>query len=132
MSQTSTPKPRYSKEEFGRRGDEIYDRDISPHVGPDDEGKFVVIDIETGAYEIDQDELAASDRLLARRLDAQIWTRRVGSRYARRFGPRYKTNEIYLRSKQGLTSNRRVLSADWETEKIESGGRVNGNYGNSG
>ena len=79
-----TPKPRYSKEEFARLGDEIYDRDISPHVGPDDEGKFVVIDIETGAYEIDQDELAASDRLLARRLDAQIWTRRVGSRFARR------------------------------------------------
>ena len=84
------PKPRYSKEEFARRGDEIYDRDISPHVGPNDEGKFVVIDIETGAYEIDQDELAASDRLLARRLDAQIWTRRVGSRYARRFGPHYR------------------------------------------
>ena len=49
------PKPRYSKEEFARRGDEIYDREISPHVGPSDEGKFVVIDIETGAYEL-QDE----------------------------------------------------------------------------
>ena len=82
--------PRYSKEEFARRGDAIYDQDVSPHVGPDDEGKFVIIDIETGAYEIDRDELAASDRLLARRLDAQMWTRRVGSRYARRFGPRYR------------------------------------------
>ena len=82
-------KPRYSKEEFARRGDEIYDRDISPRVEPVDEGKFVLIDIETGEYEIDQDELAASDRLLARRPDAQMWTRRVGSRYARRFGPRF-------------------------------------------
>ena len=88
----SEPRPRYSKEEFARRGDEIYDREISPHVGPGDEGKFVVIDIETGAYEIDQDELAASDRLLARRLDAQMWTRQVGSRYARRFGPRYRAS----------------------------------------
>lgn len=79
-------KSRYSKEELPRRGDAIYDRDVSPHVGPDDEGKFVVIDIETGAYELDRDELAASDRLLARRLDAQMWTRYVGSRYARRFG----------------------------------------------
>ena len=102
MSQTSTPKPRYSKEEFARRGDEIYDRDISPHVGPDDEGKFVVIDIETGAYEIDQDELAASGRLLARRLDAQMWTRRVGSRYARRFGPLYKTNGFICRRNKDL------------------------------
>ncbi len=45
-----TPKPRYSKAEFARRGDEIYDRDISPHAGPADEGKFVVINIE-GAWE---------------------------------------------------------------------------------
>ena len=83
------PKPRYSKEEFARLGDEIYDQEISPRVGPDDEGKFVVIDVETGAYEIDQDEQAASDRLLARRLDAQMWTRQVGSRYARRLPRRF-------------------------------------------
>ena len=86
------PEPRYSKEEFARRGDEIYHRAIGPRVGPEDEGKFVVIDIETGAYEIDQDELAASDRLLARTLDAQVWTVRVGFRYARRLGPHYQAN----------------------------------------
>jgi hypothetical protein len=50
------------------------------------EGKFVAIDIETGVYEIDGDELVASDRLLARLPDAQIWLRQVGSRYVRRFG----------------------------------------------
>ena len=88
----SIPGPRYSKEEFARRGDAIYDRNVDPRVGPEDEGKFVVIDIETGAYEIDRDELAASDRLLARRFDAQTWTRRVGSRYARRLGPRPGAN----------------------------------------
>jgi hypothetical protein len=48
--------PRYSKEEFARRGDEIYERDILPGVGPDDEGKLVVIDVESGAYEMDWDE----------------------------------------------------------------------------
>lgn len=86
------PEPRYSKEEFARRGDEIYRRAIGPRVGAEDEGKFVVIDIETGAYEIDQDELAASDRLLARNLDAQVWTVRVGSRYVRRLGPYHRAN----------------------------------------
>ena len=80
--------PRYSKEEFARRGDAIYERDIRPLVEPEHNGKFVVIDIETGAYEIDPNELAASDRLLARIPQAQIWLRRIGSRYARRFGPR--------------------------------------------
>lgn len=83
-----TSQPRYSKEEFARRGDEIYGRDIRPHLTANDEGKFVVIDIESGAYEIDPDEIAASDRLLARHPNAQIWLVRVGSRYVRRFGPR--------------------------------------------
>lgn len=80
--------PRYSKEEFAQRGDAIYERDIRPVVEPGNEGRFVAIDIETGAYEVDADELAASDRLLARVPTAQVWLRRVGSRYARRFGGR--------------------------------------------
>ena len=70
-------------EEFARRGDEIYNRDIQPRLKPEDKGKFVAIDIETGAYEVDPDELAASDRLLARVPNAQTWLRRVGWRYAR-------------------------------------------------
>jgi hypothetical protein len=79
-------RPRYSKEEFARRGDAIYDCELRPILENGNEGKFVAIDIETGAYEIDADELAASDRLLARVPTAQIWLRRIGSRYAHRFG----------------------------------------------
>lgn len=77
--------PRYSKEEFARRGDEVYWRDIYPTLTKEDEGKFAVIDIETGAYEIDRDERVASDRLLSRYPDAQAWLVQIGSRYARRF-----------------------------------------------
>jgi len=86
--------PRYSREEFARRGDEIYERDICPLVEIGNEGKYVAIDIETGAYEIDADELTASDRLLARQPEAQIWLRQIGSRYARRFGPRHPSVKI--------------------------------------
>ena len=64
--------PRYSKEEFARRGDEIYERDIRPYIEAGNEGKFIAIDIDTRAYEIDTDELMASDRLMARHPDAQI------------------------------------------------------------
>ncbi len=78
--------PRYSKEEFARRGDAIYDNQLRPVLEKDNEGKFVAIDIETGAYELDSNELAASDRLLKRVPNAQIWLRRIGSRYARHFG----------------------------------------------
>lgn len=80
--------PRYSKQEFAARGDDIYDREIAPHVDLGMSGQFIAIDIETGAYEIDADEQSASDRLTARVPGAQIWLRRVGSRFARRFGGR--------------------------------------------
>jgi hypothetical protein len=83
---SGTLAPRYSKEEFARRGDEIYDRDILPKLKTEDNGRFVAIDIETGDYEIDRNELTATDRLFARHPDAQIWLRRIGSRYLYRFG----------------------------------------------
>ncbi len=75
-----TKKPHYSKDEFVKRGDRIYEQDVQPHLTPEDEGKFVLIDIETGVYEIDEDELAASDRLWARCPTAQVWMARVGLR----------------------------------------------------
>jgi len=78
------------REKIARRGDEIYERDVCPHLGPDDEGKFVLIDVESGDHEMDRDEISASDRLLARHPEARVWMRQVGSRYARRFGPRFK------------------------------------------
>jgi len=84
--------PRYSRDEVARRGDEIYEREVLPRLGAEDEGKFALIDVETGDYEVNSDEIAASDRLLARRPDAQVWMRQIGSRYARRFGPRFKTS----------------------------------------
>ena len=83
-------KRRYSKEEFARRGDTIYENDVLPQLKTEDEGKFAAIDIESGTYEIDVDELAACDKLSARIPDAQIWLVRVGSRYLHRFGGQEK------------------------------------------
>lgn len=40
---------RYSREEFARRGDEIYGRELRILLAAKNEGKFVAIDIETGA-----------------------------------------------------------------------------------
>lgn len=82
---------RYSKEEkeeFGRRGDAIYEEKIRPHLKPSDKGKYVAIDIETGEYEIARSKLAACDRLNTRIPDALTWLVKVGSRYVARFGVR--------------------------------------------
>ena len=85
---SASPHPRYSKEEFARRGNEVYERVVQPRLTDADNGEFVAIDIERGTFEIDADEIAASHRLLARNPDAQIWFRLVGSPQTRRFGPR--------------------------------------------
>ena len=85
IAMTNT-RARYSKEELARRGDAIYDRTIRPVVEAGNKGKFVAIDIETGSFELDADEIAACNRLRARVPDPQTWLVRVGSRYVHRFG----------------------------------------------
>jgi hypothetical protein len=82
--------PRYSKEEFAHRGDEIYESQVRPQVEAGNHGKIVAIDIETGAFEVDASEIAACNRLEARHPEAQIWIVRIGSRHVRRFGGRIK------------------------------------------
>ena len=63
--------PRYGKEEFARRGDEVYESQVRPQVEEGNHGKIVAIDIETGAFEVADDLLAASKHLLVRLPDAQ-------------------------------------------------------------
>ncbi len=74
--------PRFSKEEFALRGNAIYEQDIRTHLKPEDEHKFVAIDIENGMYEMDPDSYTATERLIARNPDSQIWVVRVGHRGA--------------------------------------------------
>jgi hypothetical protein len=80
--------PRYSKEEFARRGQELYDRVVRPKLRPEDDFKFVAIDIETGEYEIDADDHTAVMRLWDRLPDPQPWLMQVGQRGAHRLGAR--------------------------------------------
>ncbi len=89
-------KPRYSKDEFAKRGDAIYEKDDRPQLKPADEGKFAAIDIESGMYEIDADELKAGNRLRARIPEAQIWMVRVGHRSVHRIraGQRRETRGL--------------------------------------
>ena len=86
----SLRQPRYSKEEFQRRGRELYDR-IRPQVEDGNRGKVVAIDIETADFAVAGTTLDASRRLLARHPDAQTWFVRIGHRSLHRFGPRALT-----------------------------------------
>jgi len=72
---------RYSKEEFARRGDAIYEKEVRPQLKAADDGKFAAIDIETGTFAVDADELKAGNKLRARLPQAQIWMVRAVHRF---------------------------------------------------
>jgi hypothetical protein len=77
--------PRYSKEEFARRGHELYESQVRSQVEDGNYGKIVAIDIETGSFEVANESLTAAKQLLARYPDAQIFGIRIGHRAVHRF-----------------------------------------------
>jgi len=82
----ASSKRRHSKEEFARRGDALVEGEVRPNLTAADRDKFVAIDIETGEYELDQNEMRAADRLHKRVADPQIWLVHVTLGYLHRFG----------------------------------------------
>ncbi|NET37282.1 MAG: hypothetical protein F6K19_35535 [Cyanothece sp. SIO1E1] len=80
--------PRYSKEEFAQRGNEIYKSQVRSKVEEGTYGKIVAIDIETGAFEVADTPIAATDKLYEQYPDAQPWVIRIGHRAVYRFGSR--------------------------------------------
>ena len=68
-----TTKPRRPLNELARLGDAIYDQRIRPTLRPEDHGKFVAIDVDTGEYEMDEDDYTAVMRLRARIPAADMW-----------------------------------------------------------
>ena len=69
---------RRSPDEIARLGAEAVDRYVEPVRRPEDEDKFVAIDIDTGDYELDEDDYTAVMRLRGRRPSAEIWLGRIG------------------------------------------------------
>ena len=73
------PHARFSSEEIGKRGRQWYEQSIRARVEtPENIGKIVSIDIETGDYEIAEENLLAAERLQARRPEAAIYGIRIG------------------------------------------------------
>jgi hypothetical protein len=72
------PATTYGPEGVARLAHVIYDRDIRGRVMPQHKDKFLILDILTGDYEIDDDDLSAEERLRARRLDGVLFGLRIG------------------------------------------------------
>mgnify|MGYP006969354987 FL=1 len=72
--------------ELLRRGEEVFERDVRSKITDADPQSYLLIDINTGDFEVDADSDAASERLRERRPEALIYFRRVGSETVHRFG----------------------------------------------
>jgi hypothetical protein len=72
------PQTKYTPEEIGRIGTEIYRRQLRSQVMPQHKGKFLILDIESGDYEIDADDTSAEERLRARRPAGVLFGLRLG------------------------------------------------------
>jgi hypothetical protein len=76
-----------SPEEVEKLGEEIYARDIRDKLSATDKGKFVVIDVTTGGFEIAESDLSASLRMLERKsLGENLYGIRIGYQAAYRLG----------------------------------------------
>ena len=79
---------RYPKEELAQRGQDLYESSIRQQVEAGNEGKIVAIDIETGAFEVGDTVMAATNQLFKRCPDAQPWGIRIGHQAVYHFGSR--------------------------------------------
>lgn len=79
---------RFEKGEVARLGQDIYEREIRDQVEPGGahDGEFLVVDVTTGAWEVDASDVAASDRALKKNPDALLYFMRVGRPTAYRIG----------------------------------------------
>ncbi len=68
--------------DIAARGEAIYRERIRPKVKSVKKGSFVVIDVDSGDFEIDVGDAAATRRLLERRPKAVTYGVRVGHRAA--------------------------------------------------
>jgi hypothetical protein len=69
-----------------QRGETIFADLIQPRIKKTDEGKFVVIDVTSGDYEIDSDHVKALQRMLANHQGDSLYSIRIGSQAAYKLG----------------------------------------------
>lgn len=85
-----SPPPSFDKKvDVEHRGQALYEEKIRSRVEATERGKFVVIDVNSGDYEIDSDDAAATVRLMTRSPGAVTYAVRVGHPAAYRMSPRF-------------------------------------------
>jgi hypothetical protein len=90
----STAKTHYTLDELAALGANIFEKQIRPRLRPEDDGKFVAIDVISSDYEIDADDYTAIARLKARKPAADVWLMRVSFPTTYRMGAARRCSSI--------------------------------------
>ena len=112
----------YTPETIVARGDAIYQQRRS-EVEPHHNGKFWVVDIETGDYEIDDKDFVAASRLRAKHPNSVIYCTRIGCRTTNPLGFRLS---VLTDHPSGTVTNRGEAVYQKLQNKIEP--RHNGKF----
>ncbi len=81
-----TSESKHTVEEIAHRGRELYEQRIRADVEEEHAGKFLVVDLTTGEYEVADDDLTASDRAMEKNPEAVLYGIRIGEPVAYRLG----------------------------------------------
>ena len=87
------PPEGYKTGEVADLGEAIYEEKIRHLVEPSEKGKLILIDVESGDYEIDENHFDAFDRLKERQPNAVAYMGRIGYRAAFSLGGRIERDD---------------------------------------
>lgn len=77
-------------DDIAARGRALYEQQIRQEVEPGNSGKILVINTETGEYEMDSDHMTASDRAASRFPGAPLYAMKIGALSLGRIGFRFQ------------------------------------------
>ena len=70
---------RMSPDEVAQQGEAWYEK-LQTQIEADNMGRYLIVDVETGDYEIGPDYILPTERLLSKRSDAPLYALRIGYR----------------------------------------------------
>jgi hypothetical protein len=76
--------------DLARRGEAYYDEHLRAKIETEHKGEFLVLDVETGDYELGTSQAAALERAIAKHPGTVFHIQRVGYRAAARIGARFR------------------------------------------
>jgi hypothetical protein len=85
----SVSRTQSTSEEIVQRGQALYEEKIRPKVEAGHRGEYLILNVDTGDYVMDPDDLTASKRARVMFPNAPLYTVRVGYPTAYRLGGRF-------------------------------------------